>query len=168
MCLWTFFPPPLTLWASVMAVWLLHVWCSSGVPDTDVKHPTKWFHISASSVIERGAREISQLCHKTKPLRQSKVVLFGAVWHASFMHPVWYASALSPQFAGWYLWGRAVFPTIKQHMKQCAYSSLSRTHANTHSFASGRQDHWCLLSQGKTLRGFGEENLKPLYWWRLR
>lgn len=119
-----------------MAVWLHGVWCSRGVPDIDVKLPTEWFHISASCVIEQGACEISNTVKRRSHYdSQSKVVLFGAVWHASFMHPVSYASVLSPQYAGWYLWGRAVFPTIKQHMKQCAFSSLSHMHAYTHSFS---------------------------------
>lgn len=170
MCLWAFFPP-LTLWASAMAVWLLRVWCSRGVPDIDVKLPTEWFHISASCVIEQGAREISNTVKRRSHYdSQSKVVLFGAVWHASFMHPVWYASALSPQYAGWYLWGRAVFPTIKQHMKQCAFSSLSHTHANTHSFFMLPADETIAAScHGERCwcRGFSKGIWKQFYWWRL-
>lgn len=37
------FPPPVTLWASAMAVWLLRLWCSRGVPGTDTELNAKWF-----------------------------------------------------------------------------------------------------------------------------
>lgn len=49
---------------------------------------------------------------------QLKAILFAAVWHASFIHPVWYASVLSLKCGGCYLRGMVVFPMIKQHMKQ--------------------------------------------------
>lgn len=48
-----------------------------------------------------------------------------------------------------YLWGRAVFPTIKQNMKRCAF--ISNTHVPLLRHGVCRRDRCCLLLTERTL-----------------
>lgn len=127
----------LTLWA-VQWLFDLYMWGAQEVSQTLISNlipSDSHFKISASWVIEQGTCDISYTVKRRSHYdSQSKVILFGAVWHASFMHHILYASVLSPKYAGWYLWGRCVFPTIKQHMKQHAFISITHACNRTHSF----------------------------------
>lgn len=172
-----FSPPPPTLWASAMAVWLLRVWCSRGVPDIDIKLNTKWFpfHISASWAIERGNLRHIQHCQKKKPLRQSVKSrpvrsCLTCKFHTSCL--IRFSFYLQSTRDG--IFGEGLFFLRLNNTWNNKHSSPSITHAckHTHSFfcfivpadetiaASCRgKGCWC--------GGFSRGIWKQFYWWRL-